>query len=78
MLNYFAIAIGATIEVEYEVVEDGHSGTSVYKVELDSGDAFVVNSNVKQLIYRVRKTTSKHNQKLVMRPGCLLMQGERE
>lgn len=78
MLNYFAIAFGATIELEYEVVEEGTSGTSIYKVELESGDAFVVNSNVKQLYYRVRRTTSKHNQKLIMRPGCLLLQGEKE
>ena len=71
-LNYFAIAIGATIEMEYDVVEDGASAAT-YKVQLESGDAFVVNSNVKQLCYHVRKTTATHAQPLVMRPGCLLL-----
>lgn len=71
-LNYFAIAFGATIELEYEVVEEGE-GQSTQWVTLESGDAFVVNSLVKRLQYRVKRTTNQYGSKLVLRDGCLLL-----
>ena len=49
-LNYYAVAFGATIEVEYNIVEAGGS-SSVLNVVLNSGDAFVANSNVKSISY---------------------------
>jgi hypothetical protein len=42
-INYFAIAFGASIEIEYEIVEEGQS-QQILKVLLESGDAFVANS----------------------------------
>ena len=76
-LNYYAIAFGASIELEYDVVEEGQ-GSSKLKVLLNSGDAFVTNSNVKTLAYTVLRTTNKYSQQLVMREGCLLIQAERD
>ena len=52
-LNYFAIAFGATIEIEYDVTEEGQ-GYSRHKVALESGDAFVCNSLVKSISYQVK------------------------
>mmetsp|Transcript_7603 Transcript_7603/g.12779 ORF Transcript_7603/g.12779 Transcript_7603/m.12779 type:complete len:335 (-) Transcript_7603:48-1052(-) len=74
-LNYIAVAFGSTIELEYDVIEEG-VGESTLWVTLETGDAFVANSNVKRLAYRVKKTLDKCNQKLVLREGCLLLQAE--
>ena len=71
-LNYFAVAFGATIEVEYSIVE-ANGSSSVLNVVLNSGDAFVCNSNVKSISYQVKSTTSKYQDQLVMREGCLLL-----
>lgn len=76
-LNYYAIAFGASIEIEYDVVEE-KDGNFPLKVILNSGDAFVTNSNVKSLSYTVRETSDKYMQQLVMREGCLLLQAERD
>ena len=74
-LNYYAIAFGASIEVEYNVIEEV---PNTLKVTLNSGDAFVANSNVKSISYTVKKTTDKYHQQLVLREGCLLLQAERD
>lgn len=76
-LNYYAIAFGASIDIEYDVAEEG-SGNRLLSVTLNSGDAFVANSNVKTISYTVKKTTNKYSQQLVMRDGCLLLQAERD
>ena len=57
------------------MIEEGE-GQNTLLVTLDSGDAFVVNSLVKKLRYRVKKTHDRCNQKLVLREGCLLLQAE--
>ena len=75
-LNYYAIAFGASIEVQYDVIEE--QGMFCHKVMQNSGDAFVTNSNVKSLSYTVIHTTDKYQQQLVMRDGCLLLQAERD
>ena len=75
-LNYFAIAFGASIQIQYDVIEE--EGTFSHNITLNSGDAFVTNSNVKSLSYTVLQTTSKYQQQLVMRDGCLLLQAERD
>jgi len=54
------------------------TGNQKLKVQLNSGDAFVTNSNVKSLSYTVLRTTNKYSQELVMRDGCLLIQAERD
>lgn len=77
MLNYFAIAFGASIEVEYDVVEEGE-GSHLIKLVLNSGDAFVTNSLVKSISYQVKRTTANYHQQLVMRDGCLLLHAERD
>jgi len=76
-LNYYAVAFGASIEVEYNIVE-ANGSSSVLNVVLNSGDAFVANSNVKSISYQVKSTTSKYHDHLVMREGCLLLQAERD
>ena len=73
VLNYFVMAFGASTELEFDVVEEGVNSESTYCVTLESGDAFAVNSLVKNLSYRVRQTTSKYAQKLTLRPGTLLI-----
>ena len=60
-LNYFAIAFGATIEIEYDVVEEG-TGMGTHAITLESGDAFVANSLVKSISYRVKATSNKYHQ----------------
>lgn len=75
-LNYFAIAFGATIHMEYEVMEE--DGLTKLGVSLESGDAFVTNSSVKSICYRVKETSNKYSQNLVMRDGCLLISAERD
>lgn len=59
-LNYFAIAFGASIEIEYNIIEE-QAGASTLKVTLNSGDAFVTNSNVKSISYEVKETTTKYH-----------------
>ena len=76
-LNYWAIAFGATIQIDYRVLEEGEP-LQTLSVTLESGDAFVTNSMVKSISYRVRETTPKYTQKLVMREGCLLLSAERD
>ena len=53
-------------------------GLTRLDVTLESGDAFVTNSSVKSICYRVKETTSKYSQNLVMRDGCLLISAERD
>lgn len=76
-LNYYAIAFGSSIEIEYEVNEEGQ-GPNRHLVCLNSGDAFVCNSLVKSISYTVKETTNRYDQQLVMREGCLLLQAERD
>lgn len=76
-LNYFAVSFGSTIELEYEIEEEGDSPQKL-SVTLNSGDAFVTNSLVKSISYRVLRTTNIHDQQLVMREGCLVLQAERD
>ena len=71
-LNYFAVAFGNSLDLQYEVSEEGGNVASL-QVTLESGDAFVVNSLVKSLSYRVRQTTDRRCQQLILRPGCLLL-----
>lgn len=59
-LNYYAIAFGASIDIEYEVEEE-NQGRSVLNVTLNSGDAFVTNSKVKSISYRVKKVSEKYS-----------------
>ena len=53
------MAFGATVELEYEIFEEGVGDDRLW-VTLESGDAFVANSKVQNLRYRVVKTTSNH------------------
>lgn len=76
-LNYYAVAFGSSIELEYQIVEDGGHHQKL-QVTLHSGDAFVTNSIVKEISYQVMRTTNVHQQQLVMREGCLLIQAERD
>lgn len=71
-LNYYAVAFGASLELEYNVVE-ANGTTAVLNVVLNSGDAFVANSNVRSISYQVKTTTSRYQDQLVMREGCLLL-----
>jgi hypothetical protein len=76
-LNYFAIAFGATIHLEYEITEEG-SAKKRFPITLESGDAFVTNSRVTNISYQVKETTNSYKQELVMRDGCLLLTAERD
>jgi len=60
-LNYFAIAFGATIEIEYDVTEEG-LGFTRHSIALESGDAFICNSLVKSISYTVKRTTNRYHQ----------------
>lgn len=60
-INYYAVSFGSTIELEYRVVEEGGTAKKL-NVTLNSGDAFIATSVVKEISYQVLKTTNIHQQ----------------
>ncbi len=73
----FLMAIGDTLKIDYTVGEDGQSYN--YSVNLASGDAFAVNTDVRELSFSVSEIKAGTKPKeLLLRDGALLITVEKD
>ncbi|CDW80309.1 activating signal cointegrator 1 [Stylonychia lemnae] len=77
LINAFFICVGDGIKIDYNIEEDSKSYN--YSIELKSGDAFVVSSEVKGMQLSVEQIVEKTKpSNLVLRDGTLLITVERD
>ena len=75
-ISSYLIAIGDSVKIEYSIEEE--KSTYSYSLVLSSGDAFLVNGDVKGLSYGVAEVKEASAPKgLVLRDGALVMTVER-
>ena len=73
----FLMAIGDTLTIDYIVGEDGHCYN--YSVTLASGDAFAVNTDVRELSFSISEIKAGTKPKeLLLRDGALLITVEKD
>lgn len=77
IINAFFICIGDSLIFDYSVEEDGKSYN--YQLTVESGDAFVISSDVQGMEIGVMEVKSKTSPaQLKLREGALLLTVERE
>ena len=77
LINSFLIAIGDGIKIDYTIEEENRSYN--YQLTLNSGDAFVVSSEVQALNFGISRIIERTQPKeLLLREGSLLITVERD